>query len=80
MTNITVEKKFYLKSLKVGSILRPLVFNIFIFDEFYFLEDFEIANYSHDSTPNSAKRNHKVAIEELVKSSSDFFIWLQTTK
>ena len=34
-----------------GSILVPLLFNIFICDMFYFLEDFDIANYADDSTP-----------------------------
>ena len=34
-----------------GSILGPLLFNIFVFDMFYFLEDSEIANYGDDKTP-----------------------------
>ena len=34
-----------------GSILGPLLFNIFVFDIFYFLEDSEIANYGDDKTP-----------------------------
>ena len=33
------------------SILRPLLFYIFIFNTFYFLEDLDIANYEGDSTP-----------------------------
>ena len=38
-----------------GFILRPLLFNIFICDIFYFTEDFEIENYADESTPFSAK-------------------------
>ena len=33
-----------------GSILGPLLFNVFICDMLYFLEEFEIANYADDST------------------------------
>ena len=61
-----------------GSILGPLLFNIFICDMFYFLENYELANYADDSTPYSAKRNHKLVIEELETSSSILFKWLQT--
>ena len=61
-----------------GSILGPLLFIIFICDMFYFLEDFGIANYADDSTPYSAKSNHKLVIEELEKSSSILFKWLQS--
>ena len=45
---------------------------------FYFLKDHGIANYVVDSTPYSAKTNHKLVIEELEKSSSIHFKWVQT--
>ena len=60
-----------------GSILGPLLFNIFICDMFYFLENYEIANYADDSTPFTAQRNHNLVIQELEKSSSILFQWLQ---
>ena len=60
-----------------GSILGPLLFNIFICDMFYFMEDFEIANYADDSTPFSAKMNHELVVEELEVSSSVLFTWLR---
>ena len=44
---------------------------------FYFMEDFEIANYADDSTPFSAKLNHKSVVEELEISSSVLFTWLR---
>ena len=44
---------------------------------FYFMEDFEIANCADDSTPFSAKLNHKSVAEELEISSSVLFTWLR---
>ena len=61
--------KFYLEFHK-GSIQWLLLFNIFIRDTFYSMEDFEITNYADDSTPFSAKLNHKSVVEELKISSS----------
>ena len=52
------------------SILGPLLFNIFICDVFYFMEDFEISNYRDES-------NHKSVMEELEISSSVLFTWLR---
>ena len=40
-----------------GSILGILLFNVFICDIFYFLEDFDIANYADDSIPYNADIN-----------------------
>ena len=44
---------------------------------FYFMENFEIANYADDSTPFSAKSNHKLVLDELETSSSILFKWLR---
>ena len=44
---------------------------------FYFMEDFEIANYADNLTPFSAKLNHESVVEELEISSSVLFTWLQ---
>ena len=44
---------------------------------FYFMEDFEIANYADNLTPFSAKLNHKLVVEELETSSSVLFTQLQ---
>ena len=60
-----------------GSILGPLLFNIFICDMFYFMEDFEIANYADNLSPFSAKLNHESVVEELEISSSVLFTSLR---
>ena len=60
-----------------GSILGPLLFNIYICDMFYFLENFDIANYADDSTPYSARQNHDLVVEDLQVSSTIFFQWLK---
>ena len=44
---------------------------------FYFMADFEIANYADDSTPFSAKTNHNSVAQELEVSSSILFTWLR---
>ena len=55
-----------------GSILGPLLFNIFICDMFYFLEGFDIANYADDSTPYCAES----VVSNLKQSSTILFKWL----
>ena len=59
-----------------GSILGPLLFNIFICDMFYFLEDYDIANYADDSTPCNADKNVESVVINLKYSSSILFKWL----
>ena len=59
-----------------GSILGPLLFNIFICDMFYFLEGFDIANYTDDSTPYCASKNAESVVNNLEQSSTIHFKWL----
>ena len=51
----------------------PLLFNVFICDMFYFLEDFDIANYGDDSTPYNADKNIEFVVDNLEQSSSILF-------
>ena len=44
---------------------------------FYFMVNFEIANYADDSTPFSAKLDARSVIDELEVSSSILFVWLK---
>ena len=58
-----------------GSILGPLLFNIFLADWFFIVNSMVVENYADDST-QYATANHKdslmVSLEEASKS---FFIW-----
>ena len=52
------------------------MFNNFIRDMFYFLEDFDIANYADDSTPYNVDKNTELVVDNLEHSSSILFKWL----
>ena len=56
-----------------GSILGALTF---INDIFYFLEDFDITNFSDDSTPFKADKNVESVVNNLEHLSSILFKWL----
>ena len=62
-----------------GLILGPLLFNIFIYDMFYFLQDYDIAIYADDSTPYNADKNVESVVNNLQHSSQFFLNGLTTT-
>ena len=43
---------------------------------FYFLEDFDIANYADDSTPHCAGKSAEFVVNNLERSSTILFKWL----
>ena len=57
-------------------ILGPLLFNIFMYDMFYFLKDFDIANCADDSTPYCAGKSAEYILNNLDQSSAILFEWL----
>ena len=60
-----------------GSILGPLLFNIFLRDLFYFIPNTEVTNYADDTTPfTTGKNTHKV-IEELEEIAGIIFQWFE---
>ena len=61
------------------SIFRPLLFNIFICDMFYFLEDFDNANSVDGSTPSCAGESAKFVVNNLEQLSTILFEWLTIT-
>ena len=58
-----------------GSILGPLLFNIFLCDLFQFFPDVDIANYADDNTPHSSNINLNKVLHDLEKISNTFFKW-----
>ena len=61
-----------------GSILGPLLFNIFVCDLFDFMDNnVSIRSYADDTTPYISGRNIKEIIETLENTSIDMFSWFK---
>ena len=58
-----------------GLNLGPLLFNIFLADLFFTLNNTEIANYADDTTPHAVSDNIDDLISFLEKSSKDLLKW-----
>ena len=60
-----------------GSILGPLLFNIFLADLFLVLKDVDIVNFAGDNTPFTSANNTDDLIDSLEKASSSLFKWFK---
>ena len=58
-----------------GSILGPLLFNIFLCDLLKFFPDVDIANYADDNTLHSSNINLNKLLHDLEKISDTLFKW-----
>ena len=65
--------KEILYGIPQGSILSPFIFNIFLFDLFYFLEGVAVASYADDTTSYTASETNDLVIKEIEHFSEVLF-------
>ena len=58
-----------------GSILGPLLFNVFLCDLFYSVNNIDIASYADDTTPYAFGNNPEEVIKKLELATTDLFQW-----
>ena len=58
-----------------GSILGPLLFNIYLADLFLLIDDNYIVSYADDNTPYACSKNIQSVIEKLEETTSKLFTW-----
>ena len=68
-----MERNFY--EIPQGSILGPLIFNIFLCHLFYFCEGVAVPSYADDTTPYSANKRNDLIMKEIEHFSEVLFKW-----
>ena len=58
-----------------GSILGPLLFNIYICDLFFFAEEDNVTSYADDTTPYSNVKNVVTVLENIETNGKEVFTW-----
>ena len=58
-----------------GSILDPMLFNIFLRDMFFMIDNIDIASYGDDNTPYSVRKSQCDLETKLQKASIKLFKW-----
>ena len=77
-TKITSDFSFWeeiLFGLPQGSILGPLLFNIFLCDLFFIMNEIDFASYADDNTPYVVGNNIEDVIIKLQNTSLTLFQW-----
>ena len=60
-----------------GSILGPLLFNIYISDMFYDIDICDIASYADDNTPYTSNFNLEEVMQKLELTTNNLFKWFK---
>ena len=63
-----------------GSILGPLLFNIFLADLFFIVKDIDIASYADDNTPFIVEDNIENVIASLEEATNALFDWFDNNR
>ena len=63
-----------------GSIIGPLLFNIFLHGIFFFVNDTEITNYADDNTPYAIEDNTEKLIQTLEKETNILLSWFKNNE
>ena len=58
-----------------GSILGPLLFNVFLCNLFFFVEKADVTSYADDNTPYVCSENIDVTLEKLEEVEKVLFEW-----